>query len=98
VLSQDITQESLATAMGVSRFSVNQIINGRRTITAEMALRLARVLGTTPEFWLNLQQGVDIHEARERLGEEIERLPILRVPRTEEARFAAIEDLVSVEI
>lgn len=63
-----ITQDRLAEAMRVSRYSVNQLINGRRAVTAEMALRLAKALSTSPEFWLNLQRGVDLHDARRRIG------------------------------
>lgn len=74
-----ITQRDLALAMGVSRLTVNQIINGKRTVTAEMALRLARVLGTTPEFWLNLQREVDLFEASSKLASELKKLPVLRV-------------------
>ena len=69
-----LTQDQLASAIGVSRFSVNQLLNDRRNVTAEMALRLSRVLGTTPEFWLNLQRDVDVHRARMRKGSEIDAL------------------------
>ena len=50
-----ITQGELAKAMGVGRKSVNELCMGRRGVTAETAFLLAKVLGTTPEFWLNLQ-------------------------------------------
>ncbi|KGK41536.1 DNA-binding protein [Nitrincola sp. A-D6] len=50
-----ITQGELAKAMGVGRKTVNELCGGRRGITAETAFLLAKVLGTTPEFWLNLQ-------------------------------------------
>jgi antitoxin HigA-1 len=73
-----VTQEKLAKAMRVSRFSINQIINGRRSVTAEMALRLAHVLGTTPELWLNLQRDVDLYEAKAKLGKELVQLKNLR--------------------
>ena len=73
-----ITQEDLAAAMAVSRLTVNQLVNGKRTITAEMALRLARVLGTTPEFWLDLQRGVDLHGARKELTAKFNKMPVLR--------------------
>ena len=62
--ARKITQEALAEAMGVSRLTINQLINGKRSVTAEMALRLARVLDTTPDFWLNLQRRVDLAEAQ----------------------------------
>ncbi|MBX9711370.1 MAG: HigA family addiction module antidote protein [Xanthobacteraceae bacterium] len=73
-----LTQEKLAEAMQVSRFSVNQIINGKRSVTAEMALRLARVLGTTPELWLNLQKNVDLYQAKLKLDHELKKLENLR--------------------
>lgn len=75
-----LTQDQLASAMGVSRFSVNQLLNDRRNVTAEMALRLARVLGTSPEFWLDLQRDVDLERARRRKGAEIEALSPLEGP------------------
>jgi addiction module HigA family antidote len=60
----NLTQAQLAEALGVSRHSVNEIENDKRSITAEMATRLGYVLGTSPEFWLNLQRDVDLHRAR----------------------------------
>lgn len=50
-----ITQGELAAAMGVGRKTVNELCVDRRGVTAESAFLLAKVLGTTPEFWLNLQ-------------------------------------------
>ena len=50
-----ITQGELAKAMGVGRKTVNELCGDRRGVTAETAFLLAKVLGTTPEFWLNLQ-------------------------------------------
>ena len=50
-----ITQGELAKAMGMGRKTVNELCGGRRGVTAETAFLLAKVLGTTPEFWLNLQ-------------------------------------------
>jgi addiction module HigA family antidote len=74
----DIKQDKLAEALGVSRFTVNQVLNGRRGVTPEMALRLAHVLDTSAEMWLNLQARVDLHDARRRIGAVIETLPRLR--------------------
>jgi addiction module HigA family antidote len=82
-----ITQEQLAISMQVSRFSINQIINGRRAVTAEMAVRLGRVTGTTPEFWLNLQRDVDLYQVAQKLSSEIEQLTPLRHPATEAEMF-----------
>jgi addiction module HigA family antidote len=74
----DVKQDALADALGVSRFTVNQVLNGRRGVSPEMALRLAHVLGTSAEMWLTLQARVDLFDARRRLGSEIESLPVLR--------------------
>lgn len=71
---KNITQDELATALGVSRFTVNQILNSRRSVTPEMAVRLGYVLGTSPELWMNLQQSVDLREAQEKLKLELRSL------------------------
>jgi addiction module HigA family antidote len=62
-----ITQVALAAKMGVPIQRVNGIISGRRAVTAETAILLARALGTTPELWLNLQVAVDLWDARQRM-------------------------------
>jgi addiction module HigA family antidote len=77
-----ITQDQLADAMGVSRLSINQIINGRRSITAEMALRLSYVTSTTPEFWLNLQRQIDLYEAQNKLVDVLPHLKVLRAAKS----------------
>ena len=65
-----LTQGALAAAMGVQRKHVNELCNGRRTVTAATALILARVFGNSPEFWLNVQRRTDLwnamHSARDR--------------------------------
>jgi len=58
-----LTQQALAEAMGVTRVRVNEIINGRRGVTADTALRFARVLGTSVDFWLRLQLACDLYDA-----------------------------------
>ena len=58
-----ITQGQLASAMGVSRRTVNELCTGKRSITVDTALMLAKVFGNTPNFWLNLQQRNDIWSA-----------------------------------
>ncbi len=78
ILKEEISQDALAKALDVSRFSVNQIINEKRAVTPEMALRLARVISTTPEFWLKLQREVDLYSVRMKIGAKLERLPVLR--------------------
>lgn len=58
-----VTQGQLASAMGVSRRTVNELCTGKRSITVDTALMLAKVFGNTPNFWLNLQQRNDIWTA-----------------------------------
>ena len=60
-----LTQGELAKALGVSRRTINQIVNNRRSITADMALRLGRYTGTTAQFWLNIQVAWDLWHAKE---------------------------------
>ena len=59
-----ITQYRLAKTIGVPPIRVHAIINRRRSITADSALRIGRALGTTPDFWLNLQRMYDLDMAR----------------------------------
>ena len=58
-----LTQAALAEAMGVQRSQVNALCNDRRNVTAATALILARVFGTSPDFWLNLQRRNDLWDA-----------------------------------
>lgn len=58
-----ITQQQLADAMRISRIRLSGILNGRRGITPDTALRLERVLGPSAQFWLNLQMMHDLYEA-----------------------------------
>jgi addiction module HigA family antidote len=58
-----ISGNALATAIGVPANRVNGIVAGRRAISADTALRIARYLRTTPQFWLNLQQAHDLRRA-----------------------------------
>jgi len=61
----------LAGALGVSRSRINEIVQGRRAVTAETALRLGRFFGTSADFWLGLQAAYDLETARHALGERI---------------------------
>jgi addiction module HigA family antidote len=60
----DLSQEALAKALGISRRRVNEIVNGRRALTPDTALRLARYFDTGPELWLHLQAAWDLYFAR----------------------------------
>lgn len=55
-----LTATSLAEKLGVSRQTVNEILRERRAVSPSMALRLSRLFGNTPEFWLNAQRAVDL--------------------------------------
>ena len=58
-----ISQYRLAKAIGVAPIRINQVVHSQRAITADTALRIGRALGTTPEFWLNLQRTYDLDVA-----------------------------------
>jgi antitoxin HigA-1 len=76
-----LSQTDLAKAMGVKTGFVNEICRGRRGVTADTALMLSRVFGTSAQFWMNLQQKVDLWEARHdaRRFERVERArPLLQ--------------------
>ncbi len=66
-----ISQYALAKALGVPQIRISQIVNGKRAITPDTALRLARHFGTTPEFWLGMQMQYDLEVTRERIGDII---------------------------
>ena len=66
-------QNQLALRMGISARRINEIVLGRRSITADTALRLAKCLGTTPQFWMRLQTNYDLELARDVLGDTLER-------------------------
>jgi addiction module HigA family antidote len=68
-----ITQYRLAKDVSVPPRRINEIVHGKRGITADTALRLARYFGISAEFWLNLQNHYDLEVARDRKGEELAR-------------------------
>jgi len=63
---------------GISRMTISKLVRGKQRITAELALRLARFFGTTPQFWLNLQQAWDLEEAKAALKDELGKIQPLR--------------------
>ncbi|WP_341523880.1 HigA family addiction module antitoxin [Pseudomonas sp. G.S.17] len=66
-----VTPAALARALHVSAPTVNDIVRERRNVSADVALRLAQALGTTAQFWLNLQASYDLRKAEIESGEEI---------------------------
>ena len=69
-----VTQHRLAVAIGVPPRRINEIVHGKRGISADTALRLARFFGTTDRFWLNLQSRYDLEVQRDRLAEALDRI------------------------
>jgi len=63
-----ISQHRLAVAVGVPPRRINEIVHGKRRISADTALRLARYFGTTERFWLNLQSRYDLEVERDRIA------------------------------
>lgn len=70
-----ISQNALAMALHIPTTRIGEIVNERRGITADTALRLGRYFGTTPEFWMNLQNSYDLGRALKAKGSEIEIIP-----------------------
>ena len=66
-----LTQRALAERLGCDVKVINRIVNGRTSVTAEMALKLGAAFRTSPDFWLDAQKAVDLHRARRR----VKRLP-----------------------
>jgi len=69
----NMSQNALAKALGVPPIRISQIVRGKRAITPETALRLARYFGTSPEFWLGMQAHYDLEITRMKMGETIEK-------------------------
>ncbi len=69
-----LTVSKLAESLGVSRQSVNELLREHRSVSPEMALRLARLFGNSPEFWLNAQRAIDLWAAAQSVKEEVERI------------------------
>ena len=68
-----MSMNKLADALHVPANRITQIVEGRRAITGETALRLARYFGTSPEFWLGMQRDYDLAVARDEFEAEVER-------------------------
>lgn len=69
-----LTASQLAEALGVSRQTVNEVLRERRAVSPAMALRLARFFGNSPEFWLNGQRAVDLWDAAQEIGDEVDHI------------------------
>jgi len=73
-----VSQNRLAVAICVPPRRINEIVHGKRRITADTALRLSRYFGTTDRFWLNLQTRYDLETEKDNLGSTLERIQPLQ--------------------
>ncbi len=73
-----VTQHHLAVEIGVPPRRINEIVHGKRGISADTALRLARFFGTSERFWLNLQSRYDLEREKDRLAGALDRIHPLR--------------------
>ena len=69
-----LTAYRLAKSIGISQTHLSQILDGRRSITANLSLRLGRFFDQSPDFWLNLQRQYDIEKAKDDLGDRLDRI------------------------
>jgi addiction module HigA family antidote len=74
-----LSVSGLAEALGVSRQTVNELLRERRALSPGMALRLSRLFGNSPDFWLNAQRVVDLWDAAQEIGNEVEKINPLAV-------------------
>ena len=79
LLPMELSQYRLAKDINVAARRINEIVHGKRAITADTALRLSRFFGTSERFWLNLQTGYDLEVEKDRLGDRLEVEVIRRV-------------------
>ncbi len=66
-----ISQYRVSKDIGVQARRINEIVHGKRAVTADTALRLARYFGTSEGFWMNLQSHYDLEKAKDRLGDRV---------------------------
>jgi addiction module HigA family antidote len=74
LMPMGISQNGLAKAIGVPPRRINEIVLGKRAVTADTALRLAHYFGTSEQFWMGLQASYDLEEARMNLGPRLKQL------------------------
>jgi addiction module HigA family antidote len=70
----NLSQNRLANAIGVPPRRINEIVLGKRRITANTALRMSRYFGTSERFWMNLQSRFDLELERDRIGKDLEQI------------------------
>jgi addiction module HigA family antidote len=71
----EITPYRLAKDLGVSTSTILDLVHNKRKISVEMALRLSKYFGTSSKFWLNMQNELDLRETREKLEDDLDKIP-----------------------
>jgi len=74
----NLSVTNLANALGVARQTVNELLRERHAVSTIMALRLSRLFGNSPEFWLNAQQARDLWESEREYSEELSKIKPLK--------------------
>jgi antitoxin HigA-1 len=75
----DRPKTEIAKLLGVSRQTLYDVLKEKQPVTPAMALRLGKLCGNGPDLWLNLQKRYDLHQAQQKLGEKIKKIPTLEV-------------------
>ncbi|MEO8231840.1 MAG: HigA family addiction module antitoxin, partial [Ignavibacteriota bacterium] len=70
----DISQTQLADSIGVSFRSINELVNEKRNLSSEMAIKLSKYFGTSPELWINLQTQYDIYHVSKYISKQLEQI------------------------
>ena len=96
----EMSAAELARNIRVPTNRVTQILNGQRSITGDTALRLAHFFGTSPEFWLNLQNHYELRLAQQKAGKFIQGLPTLKLPESDRPQkvFALAKMLKAITV
>lgn len=75
--AEGVPRTKVAEDLGIGRRTLYDLVDGKGSVTPELALKLGRYFGNTPQFWMNLQTSWDLWQARERLGADLEAVPVL---------------------
>ena len=79
LIPMQVSAYKLAKETFIDQTRISEIIHGKRSITVDTALRFAKFFGTTPEFWINMQNQYDLESKREELSSDLERIHTMRV-------------------
>ena len=88
-----LSQADLAEALGISRPRLNMILKGRCQLSAEIALRIERVFGISPQMWLRVRGEFELFEERQRMSAELDALPQLTVRQDRQASAWQVSEL-----